>query len=78
MVEMHNQVTNIGGFSFTERFVLGTGATGEVIRVNDQDGRKVALKILYANPGNETYEELHKNMAAEINALKALNHQHVM
>ena len=81
MVEMHNQVTNIGGFSFTERFVLGIGATNEeegVILAKAQDGRKVALKILNANPGDPKYEEFHKCMRTEINALKALNHQHVM
>ena len=40
---------NIGGFSFTERFVLGRGATNYeegVILAKAQDGRKVALKIL--------------------------------
>ena len=78
MVEMNNQVTNIGGYSYTERVVLGKGVTGEVILARAQDGRKVAMKILYANPDDPDYEKLHENMQNEVEKLKDLDHQHVM
>ena len=63
---------------FTTIRELGTGATGSVYLASHPNfPNNVALKVL-VNDGQASYQRLHKNMKIEIDALRALNHPHIM
>ena len=67
--------SKIGNFTPTYE-ILGRGATGDVIVAEGPNNERVALKAIRSN--SRYYTQLHRNMVREIEALRTLDHPHVL